>query len=182
MPETVTAPESPYTPEVSVPETVEISFVTVAEATVSSAWFMSVRARVRASPEVEIVPSDLVVQARDRAAADVAGDRRRPVPVDGATGEHGERRRGVEGDGGGLGRRALHLTDPDEQGGRAARDDDCGRAAAHHRPRVSAPTRWTSTRSAPVAAPSQVPTAIREGERPAARAGDGVGRRTHPAA
>ena len=56
VPETVTAPESPYTPEVSVPETVEISFVTVAEATVSSAWFMSVRARVRASPEVEIVP------------------------------------------------------------------------------------------------------------------------------
>ena len=56
VPETVTAPVSPYTPEVSVPETEETSCVTAAEATVSSASFMSVRACVRVSPEVVIVP------------------------------------------------------------------------------------------------------------------------------
>ena len=55
-PETVTAPDSPYTPEVSVPDTDVSSRVTGAEATVSSASFMSARACVSASPDVTIVP------------------------------------------------------------------------------------------------------------------------------
>ena len=56
VPETLMAPDSPYTPEVSVPEIVLSSCVTGAEATVSSASFMSARACVSPSPEVVIVP------------------------------------------------------------------------------------------------------------------------------
>ena len=133
VPETLMAPDSPYTPEVSVPEIVLSSCVTGAEATVSSASFMSARACVSPSPEVVIVPLTWLFRPltalppTSPVMADV------PVPVTAPLASTANGAAAAEVDVRGEGRRPLHLADPDEQGRGTPRNEHGGRPTADRR-------------------------------------------------